>query len=65
MKTFEHQETGQAGAKSYFESQQWERKAEAVSRLPETRMRSLKKEQLELTIWEGTNKQEAELGHLD
>lgn len=28
-------------------------------------MGSLKKEQLELTIWEGTNKQEAELGHLD
>lgn len=28
-------------------------------------MRSLKKEQVELTIWEGTNKQGAELGHLD
>lgn len=55
----------QAGVKSGFERRLGGRKAEAVSGLSETRLRSLKKEQVELAIWEGTNKQETELGHLD
>lgn len=67
METFEDQGTGwaQAGMKSDFKKWLRERKAEAVSWFSETRMKSLKKEQVELAIWEGTSKQETELGHLD